>query len=165
MTLILQPPHGLWQVIDRSGKVADHVVNACTCGGIGTVDAVWLQRAGDAVGESIVRIAIDRASGHLATTQDTMVTALFTNFSVTADGSKMVMDEGTLDYGVWALDFPDLVQGRLADDHRIARASNRVVATVSPDGGRLLFAKVVPTGGEHTAGVQRRDSAAGPRRR
>ena len=79
--------------------------------------------------------------GHLATTQDTMVTALFTNFSVTADGSKMVMDEGTLEYGVWAMDFPAMVQkgGRLTNEGRIARASNAVDATVSPDGGRLLF--------------------------
>jgi hypothetical protein len=151
LTLILQQPHGLWQVIDRSGKVADRVVNACTCGGIGTVDAVWLDRAGDAAGESIVRIAVDRSNGHLAAKQDTMVTGLFTNVSVTADGSKMVMDEGTLDYSVWTVGFGELLQGKLADNARIARASNRVLAHVSPDGGRLLFARVVPTGGGHTA--------------
>ncbi len=151
VTLILQSPHGLWQVIDRSGKVADHVVNACTCGGLGSIDAVWLQRAGDAAGESIVRIAVDRATGHLSTTQDTMVTALFTNFSVTADGAKMVMDEGTLEYGVWATDLTAINQGKLTDASRIAHASNNVLAIISPDGGRLLFRKVVPTTGQHTA--------------
>ena len=66
LTLIIQAPHGLWQVIGRDGKVADHVVNQCTCGGIGSVDAVWLDRAGDAVGESLVRIGIDPATGHLS---------------------------------------------------------------------------------------------------
>ena len=151
VTLILQSQHGLWQVVDRSGKVADGVVNACTCGGIGSIDAVWLQRAGDAAGESIVRIAVDRANGHLSTTQDTMVTALFTNFSVTADGVKMVMDEGTLEYGVWATDLAAINQGRLSDGSRIARASNNVFAIMSPDGGRLLFRRVVPTTGQHTA--------------
>ncbi|HTI63544.1 MAG TPA: protein kinase [Gemmatimonadaceae bacterium] len=151
LTLIVQQPHGLWQVIDRSGKVADHVVNACTCGGLGSVDAVWLDRAGDAAGESIVRIAIDRATGHLSTVQDTMVTALFTNVSVTADGSKMVMDEGTLDFGVWAADLQAIIQGKLANDSRIAHASNNVIAILSPDGGRLLFRRVVPTTGQHTA--------------
>jgi hypothetical protein len=151
LTLIVQQPHGLWQVIDRAGKVADHVVNACTCGGLGSVDAVWLDRAGDAAGESIVRIGIDRATGHLSTVQDTMTTALFTNVSVTADGSKMVMDEGTLEFGVWATDVSAIVQGRLTTDGRIARASNNVTATVSPDGGRLLFRRVVPTTGQHTA--------------
>ena len=151
LTLIVQQPHGLWQVIDRSGKVADRVVNACTCGGLGSVDAVWLQRLGDAAGESIVRIAIDRATGRLSTSQDTMVTALFTNFSITSDGSKMVMDEGTLEFGVWAADLSAVIQGRLSNDGRIARASNNVTATLSPDGGRLLLRRVVPTTGQHTA--------------
>jgi hypothetical protein len=151
LTLIVQQPHGLWQVIDRSGKVADHVVNACTCGGLGSVDAVWLDRAGDAAGESIVRIAIDRATGRLSTVQDTMVTALFTNVSITADGAKMVMDEGTLEYGVWATDLPSIVQGKITNETRIARASNNVAALLSPDGGRLLVRRVVPTTGEHTA--------------
>jgi hypothetical protein len=153
VTLILQAPHGLWQVIDRTGKVADRVVNACTCGGIGSIDAVWLRREGDAAGESIVRIAVDRATGHLSTMQDTMVTALFTNFTVTSDGSKMVMDEGTLEYGVWATDLSAIVKGQLPNDGRVARASNDVQASVSPDGARLLLRRVVPTTGVHT-GVQ-----------
>jgi hypothetical protein len=150
LTLIVQQPHGLWQVIDRTGKVADHVVNACTCGGLGSVDAVWLDRAGDAAGESIVRIGIDRATGHLSTVQDTMTTALFTNVSITADGSKMVMDEGTLEFGVWATDMAAIVQGKLANDGRIARASNNVTAAISPDGGRILLRRVAPTTGQHT---------------
>jgi hypothetical protein len=150
LSLIIQAPHGLWQVIGRDGKVADHVVNQCTCGGIGTVDAVWLDRAGDAVGESLVRIAIDPANGHLSAKQDTMVTGIFTNVSVTSDGMKMVMDQGTLDYGVWTTTVPELVQGRLADDHRIAHASNSVLAWLSPDGGRLLMRRIVPTTGDHT---------------
>ena len=150
LTLIVQQPHGLWQVIDRAGKVADHVINACTCGGLGSVDAVWIDRAGDAAGESIVRIGIDRATGHLSTVQDTMTTALFTNVSITADGSKMVMDEGTLEFGVWATDIASIAQGRLTNDARIARASNNVSASMSPDGGRILLRRVVPTTGQHT---------------
>ena len=101
LTLIIQAPHGLWQVIGRDGKVADHVVNQCTCGGIGSVDAIWLDRAGDAAGESIVRIPVDPATGYLSAQQDTMVTGIFTNVSVTADGGRMVMDQGTVDYGMW----------------------------------------------------------------
>jgi hypothetical protein len=157
LTLVVQQPHGLWQVIDRTGRVADHVVNACTCGGIATWDAVWLNRAGDAAGESIVRIGLDRANGHLAAKQDTMITGLFTNVSLTADGAKMVMDMGTLDYSVWALDLADLERGRFAGPGRIAHASNRVSADISPDGGRLLIERAVPTVGEHT---ERRYSVA-----
>ena len=150
LTLIIQAPHGLWQVIGRDGKVADHVVNQCTCGGIGSVDAVWLDRAGDAVGESLVRIGIDPATGHLSSVQDTMVTGIFTNVSVTADGQKMVMDQGTLDYGVWGVGLPDLLKGSLPDGRRIARASSNVLGWISPDGNRVLMRRVVPTTGEHT---------------
>ena len=157
LTLVLQQPHGLWQVIDRKGNVADHVVNQCTCGGIATVDAVFLDREGDAAGESIVRIGLDRTNGHLASKQDTMITGLFTNVSLTADGSKMVMDVGTLDYSVWALDLADVLKGTLPDERRIAHASNDVIAWASPDGARVLFMRAVPTVGVHT---ERRYSVA-----
>jgi hypothetical protein len=150
VTLILQQPHGLWQVIDRSGHVADHVVNACTCGGEATKDAVWLSRAGNAIGESIVRIGIDRETGHLAARQDTMVTALFTNFSLTADGAGMVMDEGTFDFSVWTLNLGDVLKGQYPEDHRVAHASSGVSAQISADGARLLVRRIVPTGGGHT---------------
>ncbi|HEX6807633.1 MAG TPA: protein kinase [Gemmatimonadaceae bacterium] len=149
LALIVQAPHGLWQVIGRDGKVADHVVNQCTCGGIGTVDAVWLNRAGDAAGESVVRIAIDPRSGRLSAKQDTMVTGMFTNVSVTADGARMVMDQGTLDYSVWTGTLPQLIAGQLGGTP-IARASNSVLAAVSPNGQRLLMRRVVPTTGDHT---------------
>jgi hypothetical protein len=147
VTLIVQQPHGLWQVIDRSGKVADRVVNACTCGGSATRDAVWLARAGSGHDESIVRIALDRATGHLAARQDTMATGLFTNFSLTADGAGMVMDEGTYDFSVWALDLSDLLSGHYPDNRRVAESSGGVTAVISPDGSRLLVRHVVPTGG------------------
>ena len=149
VSLVLQQPHGLWQVTNRHGKVIDHVVNACTCGGVATSDAVWLSRAGGGTGESIVRIAMDRATGKLATHQDTMATGLFTNFSLTSDGAGMVMDEGTFDFNVYALDMADVVAGRVSESHRVAQASNPVDATVSPDGARLLLQRRVPIGGGH----------------
>ncbi|MGH7621813.1 MAG: protein kinase domain-containing protein, partial [Gemmatimonadaceae bacterium] len=149
VSLVLQQPHGLWLVTDRHGKVVDHVVNACTCGGVATVDAAWLARAGGGTGESIVRIALDRATGKLATHQDTMATGLFTNFSLTSDGAGMVMDEGTFDFSVYALDMADVIAGRYPEARRVARASNPVNASISPDGSRLLVQRRVPTSGGH----------------
>jgi len=149
ITMILQQPHGLWQVIDRNGKVIDHVVNACTCGGVATRDAMWLSRAGDGVAESIVRIALDPLTGKLATRQDTMVTGLFTNFSLTEDGAGMVMDEGTYEFNVWSLDFAELVKGTYPDSHRVLHASSPLNAFISPDGARLLVRRSVPVGGNH----------------
>jgi hypothetical protein len=150
LTLVPQPPHGLWQMIDRSGKVADHVVNACTCGGIAATDAVWLARAGDGLEESVVRIAIDRSNGHFSARQDTMTRAVFTAFSVTGDGQSMVMDEGTFDNAVWAVPLADALKGALPDDRRILRASSEVGATVSPDGERLLVGRLVALPGGHS---------------
>ena len=150
LTLIIQPPHGLWQIVDRSGTVADQVVNACTCGGIAATDAVWLARAGDGLEESVVRIAIDRANGRFAARQDTMTHGVFTAFSLTGDGSKMVMDEGTFEHGVWAVPLADAIKGALPDERRVARASTSVVAIVSPDGSRLLVRRLMPTAGGHS---------------
>jgi hypothetical protein len=149
LTLIYQSPHGLWQVIDRTGKVADHVINACTCGGIAARDAVWLSRAGDGVGESIVRIALDPLTGKLSTRQDTMVTALFTNFSITADGAGMVMDEGTYDFSIWSLDLPSVLKGTYPNERRVANASSPLNSSISPDGSRLLIRRETPIGGGH----------------
>ena len=106
LSLVIQPPRGLWQIVDRSGKVADKVVNACTCGGVAATDAVWLARAGEGFEESVVRIAIDRASGRFAARQDTMTHGVFTAFSLTSDGASFVMDEGTFDHTVWAAPSP-----------------------------------------------------------
>src|SRR5439155_3620919 len=143
LSLVIQPPHGLWQISDRSGKVADHVVNACTCGGIAATDAVWLARAGDGLEESVVRIAIDRGNGHFATRQDTMAHGVFSAFSLTSDGARMVMDEGTFDFGVWAVPLADATKGTFPDERRIAHGSTSVGATISPDGSRLLVRRVV----------------------
>ena len=147
LSLVIQPPHGLWQIVDRSGKVADHVVNACTCGGIAATDAVWLARAGNGLEESVVRIAIDRANGHFAARQDTMTHGVFTQFSLTSDGASMVMDDGTFDHSVWAVPLADAMKGAFPDARRIAHASTAVTAVLSPDGALLLLRRTLPTSG------------------
>ncbi len=149
LTLVLQAPHGLWQVIDRTGKVADRVINACTCGGIAARDAVWLSRAGDGVAESIVRIALDPLTGKLATRQDTMVTALFTNFSITADGAGMVMDEGTYEFSLWNLEFASMMKGQYPPERRVGNSSSPLGSDISPDGSRLLVRRQTPIGNGH----------------
>ena len=152
LTLVLQRPHGLWQVIGRDGKVAGHVVNACMCGGLATSDAVWLARAGESEGEAVVRIALDRTNGHLAARQDTMTRGLFTQFSLTSDGAGMVMDEGTYEHDVWAVPFDDALKARFTDEHRIAHSSSLVRASVSPDGSRILVYRRVPTSNGQSEG-------------
>jgi tRNA A-37 threonylcarbamoyl transferase component Bud32 len=147
LSLVIQPPHGLWQIVDRSGKVADHVVNACTCGGIAATDAVWLARAGNGLEESVVRIAIDRANGHFAARQDTMAHGVFTQFSLTGDGASMVIDDGTFDHSVWVVPLADALKGTFPDARRIAHASTAVTSLISPDGALLLVRRTLPTSG------------------
>ncbi len=143
VALVTQRGHGLWQVLDRRGRVADRVVNSCTCPGRASADALWLVRSGDGPTESVVRLAIDPGTGRLASRQDTVFNGTFTNISVTADGSSLALDEGTWDFGVWALELPDALHGRFPDARRLIRSSSPVSAAVSPDGASLLVGRAV----------------------
>jgi hypothetical protein len=146
VALVIQGSRGLWQVFDRSGAVADRVVNSCTCPGRITHDALWLTRSGRGA-ESIVRIGLDPATGKLAGAQDTLLSGNFNNFSVTADGTKLVIDDGAPDYSLWALAVPDAVKGKFADAGRRLTTSTLVESDLSPDGSRILLARTVATGG------------------
>ncbi|HET7372347.1 MAG TPA: hypothetical protein VFJ20_03150, partial [Gemmatimonadaceae bacterium] len=72
--------------------------------------------------------------------------ALFTNFSITADGAGMVMDEGTYDFSVWNLDLASVLKGSYSAERRVANASSPVNATISPDGSRVLLRRGTPVG-------------------
>ncbi len=142
--LVVQSGRGRWQVFDRSGKVADQVVNSCTCPGRITNDALWLTRSGIGF-ESIVRMGIDPATGKLATRQDTLLSGTFNNFSVTADGGTLVIDDGTSDDQLWAVNLADGLANRFAEDRSRLKGSVRVSAQLSPDGGRLLLGRTLPS--------------------
>jgi len=145
VAMVLQLPRGLWQVLDRSGKVTDKLLNSCTCGGMAASDAVWMTRAGPTVSEAVVRVALDPATGKLASRQDTIYTGRFSGMSVTADGTQMAVDDGSYSATVVALAVPDLLRGQLPAGEPLMKASTSVSATVSPDGGRLLLRRSMPT--------------------
>ena len=154
VALVVQSGRGLWQVLDRQGKVADRVINSCTCPGRITRDALWLTRSGIGA-ESIIRIGIDPETGRLATAQDTLLSGNFNNFSVTADGSTLVVDDGTSEYSLWTLRLPDALRGRYDETGRLVRTSSQMYAQLSPDGGRVLLSRNVPSS---TGGTERRFS-------
>jgi hypothetical protein len=118
------------------------VINSCTCPGRITRDALWLTRSGTGV-ESIVRIGIDPESGRLATQQDTLLSGNFNNFSVTADGSTLVVDDGTQDYSLWTIRLADALHGKFDETQRLVRTSTRVGAQLSPDGSRVLLGRTL----------------------
>jgi hypothetical protein len=134
----------LWQVMDRSGKVVDRVPNQCPCQVHATTDALWAQRRGSG-SPAIVRIAIDPGSGRVATRADTLFSGAFNGFTVTADGSALVINDGTYENSVWALDLADALRGRFPEVRRLLRTSSRIGAEVSPDGARLLVRRTLPS--------------------
>ena len=144
-TGITRATAALWQVMDRRGRVADRVVNSCNCGGAASADALWLDRQGAAGDHSVIRIALDAGNGHLARRQDTLLTGTITSFSVTSDGSAVAYDQGTYDYGSWALNLADALKGRFPDSRRLVQASTPVTTAVSPDGARLLVTRTLPS--------------------
>jgi hypothetical protein len=145
VAMVIQPPHGLWQVFERNGKVTDKLLNSCTCGGVASRDALWMTRAGPTAAEAVVRVALDSVTGKLATHQDTIYSGRFTNLSVTADGAQMTVDDGSYSFSVIAASLADLIKGTMPNAAPLMQASNRVLALVSPDGGRLLMRRSVPT--------------------
>jgi hypothetical protein len=142
--LVRQAGHGFWQVIDRAGKIADRIVNSCTCPGQATTDALWLVRATGG-STAIVRMGLDQASGRLAAREDTVFSGALVGFTVTADGSALVIDDGTNEYSVWALPLADALRGVFPESRRVIRSSTFVNAAVSPDGRRLLVRRTMPS--------------------
>jgi tRNA A-37 threonylcarbamoyl transferase component Bud32 len=145
VAMVIQPPRGLWQVLDRNGTVTDKLLNSCTCGAAASHDALWMTRAGPTAAEAVVRVALDSATGKFATHQDTIYSGRFSNLSVTADGTQMTVDDGSYSFSVIAANVSDLLNGTLPAGVPLMQASNRVSASVSPDGARLLKRRSVPS--------------------
>ncbi len=144
VALVIQSPHGLWQVLNRDGTVTDKLLNSCTCGAAASRDALWMTRAGPTAAEAVVRVALDSTTGKFAQHQDTIYSGRFTNLSVTADGSQMAVDDGSYNYSVIAASLPDLLRGTMPAGPPLMQASNLVFAEVSPDGSRLLMMRSLP---------------------
>jgi serine/threonine-protein kinase len=144
VSMVVQSPHGLWQILDRTGKVTDKLLNSCTCGGVASRDAIWMTRAGPTSAEAVVRLALDPTSGKLATHQDTIYSGRFTNVSVTADGTQMAVDDGSYSYVAIAAGLPELLQGKLPAGAPLMQSSTTGTLSVSPDGARILFARTLP---------------------
>ena len=119
--------------------------NSCTCPGRITSDALWLTRSGEGF-ESIIRLGIDPATGKLASRQDTLLSGNFNNFSVTADGSTLVVDDGAPDFSLWTIDLAEALKGKFPDARRRFTTSTLVNAGMSPDGSQVLLSRRVPNG-------------------
>ena len=144
VTLVVQNGRGLWQVVDRDGTVTDRLLNSCTCGGVASHDALWMQRAGPTASEAVVRVALDPATGRLGKDQDTVYYGTFTGLSVTADGTRMVVDDGSFSFSAMTAALPAMLKGSFPAGPPLLSASSRVMAQVSTDGARLLLVRTIP---------------------
>ena len=132
-------------MLDRSGKVADQVINSCTCPG-----RITQRRALAHPGRRRRRIHRAHrhrpATGKLAERQDTLLSGNFNNFSVTADGSTLVIDDGTPDFSLWTIGLAEALKGKFPDARRRFTTSTLVNAGMSPDGSQVLLSRRVPNG-------------------
>ena len=106
-----------------------------------SADAGWAQsfQAGVNPRPPIIRVPFDPRTGRFSETRDTVYTGQITQFSVTADGGTLVLDEGTSEYSSWTLDVRDALRGAFADEHRLSRSTTPVSMAITPAGDRVLI--------------------------
>ncbi len=132
------------RIIDRNGRETARA--AIPLGASrNSADALWISDEGPADQSVITRVAFDRARGVLASQVDTVYVGRFTSFSVTEDGAALVVDDGTYQHSVYALSIADALAGHFPDQRRLLQGSTNVRALISPEGGRVLLGRTIPT--------------------
>ena len=133
------------RIFGRDGRVSSQRVvghPGPTAEGHVSSDAVWFSPAGGSwPRRSVMRVALDAASGTLSSRVDTIFTAVLTGFSVTADGRNLVLDEGSSDYGLWGLDVSEAVHGVFPEQKRLLRSTSALNVRLSPNGERVLVGR------------------------
>ncbi len=104
-------------------------------------DALWISPGGEGWPKrAVLRIPIDSVSGRFAKTIDTINTAVHTRFGVTTDGSSLVLDEGSTDYSLFALDMAHALRGEFPQKP-LLKSSSALNVRMSPDGKQILVGR------------------------
>jgi tRNA A-37 threonylcarbamoyl transferase component Bud32 len=139
---IWRPPVADLVSIDRQGRIGSRL-SLQNPGSIPKVvsDAVWAQQVPPGVNTrpSIVRIPYSPETGRFSERWDTLYTGPVTNFDVTEDGSRLVLDEGSSEYTGWALDLKDALRGAFTNDKRLMQSTAPIALTLSPNGNRVVI--------------------------
>ncbi len=130
-------------VLDRTGRETSRQTIP---GGIirSSGEALWLGVDGGSEQSVIMRTPFDPATGRVGAQSDTVYVGRFTGFSVSADGTALVVDDGTYQHSVYALDLADALAGRFSEERRLMQASTALRAAASPDGRRVLLGRAIP---------------------
>jgi tRNA A-37 threonylcarbamoyl transferase component Bud32 len=151
---LIRPPEIEWRAIDRRGREGGRLMWHATGGPVAlSADAAWAQsfQAGANPRPPIIRVPFDPRTGRFSETRDTVYTGQVSQFSLTADGGTLVLDEGTSEYSAWTLDMRDALRGAFAEERRLSRSTAPVSMAITADGNRVLIWR---TGGASAGGDQ-----------
>ncbi|HXH28710.1 MAG TPA: hypothetical protein VNL37_06670, partial [Candidatus Polarisedimenticolia bacterium] len=138
-------------VEDRTGRVAGRWSQTGFSYYRVTRDALWLGGGWGLVDKAVVRVPFDPAQGTLGSRGDTVFSGVFAGLSLPDDGSALVLDQGSAEYSLWALDMADALRGRFPEAGLLLRSTTWAVVGVSSDGGMLLIGRQLPSAGGRTA--------------
>lgn len=132
-----------FRAVSRDGTVGGEVVLRSLVRHRMSRDALWaLVREDDANSlRKLVRIAFAPRTGRFSAHADTVNVGEVTHFDVTADGRRLVFDEGTSEYSAWAVNLEDAFKGDFNLDKRLFRATTPVVAWLSHDGEQVVLGR------------------------
>ncbi|MFI5209676.1 MAG: protein kinase, partial [Gemmatimonadales bacterium] len=139
-----RPPIVEFLAIDRRGHIAGtlRVKNAQLAQVTG--DALWLGLPGAVMDapSSIVRVPFNPRTGSFSEHMDTLDTARGTWLSVTADGSTLVVPEGSAEFSAWALDLGNALQGRFDESRLRLKSTSPIGVWLSQDGSRVILRRI-----------------------
>jgi hypothetical protein len=82
---------------------------------------------------------------------DTLHTGVHTGFGVTADGGRLVLDEGSTEFELWGLELSEAVRGVFPGKKRLLHSTSAISVWLSPDGNRVVVGRDV---GRATGGLR-----------
>jgi tRNA A-37 threonylcarbamoyl transferase component Bud32 len=131
--------------LDRNGREGGRSVHLLTGDGWWRVaaDALWVWWGGSFFGGDprapLIRVPFDARTGRFSAHIDTVYTGRITAFDVTGEGGTVMLDEGSAEFSVWAMNLADALHGSFSDNHRLLRATTPIDAGLAPAGDELLL--------------------------
>ena len=131
----------LIRIIDRQGAISSQIEHTGVVSMRVSRAAIWLQ-----VADRLVRTSLDPASGGLASRSDTLLLGtpagdlrgVGGTFDITADGGRLVVDNGIYAYDLRAIEWRDLARSPLPGNS-ILQSSSETFAALAPNGTRLAI--------------------------
>lgn len=134
-------PSTEFRAIDRRGVEGGRLTHRSPIRVRMSADALWAMVLQDQAHPLplLARVTFDRRTGRFSERVDTVNAGQFTQFDVTGDGGKLVLEEGTSEYRAWAMDLADAFRGTFRENRQLLHATTPIEAWLSRDGGRVVL--------------------------